>query len=132
MRLCRISAVMASATKVTPAPDTPQRVRSRCAVREWGMMQDGRPQGRRFVLCHAGKDATEGKTGRRQAAALPFPCQGRPLGQMTNRVAMRWLSYEAHLAPQTPLALFRRKYFEFKKRTRLKRLAQELRKQLYL
>ena len=37
-----------------------------------GMMQDGRPQGRRIVLRHAGKDATEGKTGRRQAAAFPF------------------------------------------------------------
>lgn len=36
------------------------------------MMQDGRPQGRRLVLRHAGKDATEGKTGRRQAAAFPF------------------------------------------------------------
>lgn len=37
-----------------------------------GMMQDGRPQGRCFVLRLAGKDATEGKTGRRQAAAFPF------------------------------------------------------------
>jgi hypothetical protein len=36
------------------------------------MMQDGRQQGPRFVLHHAGKDATEGKTGRRQAAAFPF------------------------------------------------------------
>ena len=36
------------------------------------MIQDGRPQGRRSVLRQAGKDATEGKTGRRQAAAFPF------------------------------------------------------------
>lgn len=44
----------------------------RCGSGGTGMMQDGRPQGRRFVLRHAGKDATEGKTGRRQAAAFPF------------------------------------------------------------
>lgn len=73
MRPCRISAVMAFATKATPAPERTQRFRLRCAVRKWhGMMQDGRPQGRRFVLRHAGKDATEGKTGRRQVAAFPF------------------------------------------------------------
>lgn len=64
---------MASATKATPATDAPLRgargVRCESGV---GMMQDGRPHERRFVLRHAGKDATEGKTGRRQVAAFPF------------------------------------------------------------
>ena len=47
-----------------------------------------------------GRDATGGVNRRRYAAALPFPCQGRPLGQMTNRAARRRLSYGAHLAHQ--------------------------------
>ena len=64
---------MDSATEATPAIDAPLRGGRgvRCG-RGTGMMQDGRPQGRRFILCHAGKDATEGKTGRRQSAAFPF------------------------------------------------------------
>lgn len=43
---------------------------------------------------YAGKDATEGKTGRRQAAAFPFLAKVG-LGDETESV----LSYEAHLAP---------------------------------
>lgn len=64
---------MASATEATPSTDAPLRVGRgvRCGSGT-GMMQDGRPHGRRVVLRHAGKDATEGKTGRRQAAAFPF------------------------------------------------------------
>ena len=50
--------------------------RSRCGSGT-GMMQNGRPQGRRFVLRQAGKDATEGKTVRRRRRHFPsLPSSG--------------------------------------------------------
>jgi len=133
MRPCRILAVMASATEATPAPDTPECVRLRCAVREWHGHDAGRSPARAALCPVSCREGCNGRENRSPSGGgISPPCQGRPLGQMTNRVARRWLSYEAHLAPSAPAGLFRRKFFAFEKRTRLNRLAQASPRLLHL